>query len=128
MVAERITVNGIDYVTLFVDDFEASLGFYTKVLGLTVLHGSPNFAQLSAGDGVKLGLHQSREEHRSPTKPKASRINLHFVVADVDAAHASLEAHGVAIAQLPTTQPWGMRTVSVKDPDGNIVELVTRVA
>lgn len=48
---------------------------------------------------------------------------IEFDVDDVDAEHARLLGMGVDILKPPTTQPWGRRSVWLRDPDGNIINL-----
>jgi catechol 2,3-dioxygenase-like lactoylglutathione lyase family enzyme len=50
-------------------------------------------------------------------------FTLEFQVTDVDARHERLLALDVEILRPPTTQPWGRRSVWLRDPDGNIVNL-----
>jgi catechol 2,3-dioxygenase-like lactoylglutathione lyase family enzyme len=47
--------------------------------------------------------------------------------AAVDAAHDRLRREGVRIAKPPSTQSWGRRSVWVRDPDGNLVNLYADV-
>lgn len=44
-----------------------------------------------------------------------------IAVADVDALHRELVAHGVTIETGPVDQTWGNREMYVKDPDGNSI-------
>ncbi|KAB8139805.1 VOC family protein [Chloroflexia bacterium SDU3-3] len=53
---------------------------------------------------------------------------IEFEVADVDAEHARLSALGADILKPPTTQPWGRRSVWLRDPDGNIINFSAPVA
>jgi catechol 2,3-dioxygenase-like lactoylglutathione lyase family enzyme len=46
---------------------------------------------------------------------------IEFQVEDVDGEYARLMGLGVPIVKPPTTQPWGLRSVWFRDPDGNIV-------
>lgn len=56
------------------------------------------------------------------------RCLLEFEVDDVDAEHQRLVALNIPIVKPPTTQPWGLRSVWLRDPDGNIVNFFARVA
>ena len=56
---------------------------------------------------------------------------LEFQVEDVDADYARLQqAHHVVIEWVkpPTTQGWGNRSIYFRDPDGNLVNLYSRVS
>ncbi len=52
---------------------------------------------------------------------------LEFEVADVDQEYARLLGLNVPIVKPPTTQPWGLRSVWFRDPDGNIVNFFAAV-
>lgn len=47
------------------------------------------------------------------------QVDLYAYVQDVDALHAELAATGVTIEQAPVEQPWGVRDMQVRDPDGH---------
>jgi uncharacterized glyoxalase superfamily protein PhnB len=53
----------------------------------------------------------------------AGRSTIELEVEDVDVVHERLVAGGAPVVKPPTTQPWGRRSVWVRDPDGNIVNL-----
>ena len=48
-------------------------------------------------------------------------------VDDVDAEVDRLNKLGCVIVKPPTTQPWGRRSVWVRDPDGNIINFYANV-
>jgi uncharacterized glyoxalase superfamily protein PhnB len=59
--------------------------------------------------------------------PAANRTAIiEFRVADVDADYQRLAAYlGAALVQVPTTMPWGNRSLLFHDPDGNLVNFFT---
>ena len=49
-------------------------------------------------------------------------------MADVDADYQRLaDVLSGALVQVPTTMPWGNRSLLLRDPDGNLVNLFTPV-
>ncbi|GLL04583.1 VOC family protein [Dactylosporangium matsuzakiense] len=52
---------------------------------------------------------------------------LEFEVADVDAEHTRLRDHVTDWVQEPTTQPWGNRSMLLRDPDGNLINIYSVV-
>ncbi len=52
---------------------------------------------------------------------------LEFEVEDVDQEYRRLTGLNVAIVKPPTTQPWGLRSVWFRDPDGNLVNFYATV-
>lgn len=59
----------------------------------------------------------------SMTGAGTGNFTLEFEVGDVDACYERLAARGSSIIKPPTTQPWGRRSVWLRDPDGNIANL-----
>jgi uncharacterized glyoxalase superfamily protein PhnB len=55
----------------------------------------------------------------------AERVILDFEVVDVDAAYERLCALAITWVMPPTDQPWGARSAMFRDPDGNLVNLLT---
>jgi len=53
---------------------------------------------------------------------------LEIEVDDVDGEHRRLSALGTPIVKPPTTQPWGLCSVWLRDPDGNLVNCYARLA
>ena len=65
-------------------------------------------------------------EEESLGRPPGA-VELAFEVEDVDSAHAAALAAGAPSFQAPADRYWGERTAYVLDPDGGLVELLTRV-
>jgi len=117
-----------DYVVLIVADLDASLRFYTQVLGLELGHRSGAFAQLRTG-ATRIALYERAamgqtlgRPLRAPD-PDAPGFELGFKVPDCDVAFAALVARGARVVAAPTTRSWGQRTAYLSDPDGHLVEL-----
>jgi lactoylglutathione lyase len=124
-----VELSAPDYVVLVVADLDASLRFWTGVLGLPLGHRSGPYAQLDTGT-TRIALYQ--RDAMSATlgrpleapAPDAPAFEVGFKVPDVDAAYDELVAAGARPVRPPTDQPWGQRTAYVADPDGHLVELV----
>jgi uncharacterized glyoxalase superfamily protein PhnB len=48
-------------------------------------------------------------------------------VDDADAAHERYRAAGAEIVDELETQPWGLRGFTVRDPDGNLIDIAHEV-
>ena len=111
-------VQGLNFVIVHVPDVAAARDFYTEKLGFTVEAEQPGFVQFKRpgdeGATYALGLTPSGS---------AEGPELWWYVADADAAHADLVARGVEIASPPVDQPFG-RTFAIKDPSGNILNML----
>lgn len=125
-----------------VADLDGAVAFYRDVLGLDVLDrftvgdeafatgvGVPNatgrFAHLDA-DGARIELVEYDPEGEpavteSVNQPGAKHLGL--AVPDVDAVHAALPEH-VETLSAPQTTESGTRILFVRDPEGNLVELI----
>ena len=115
---------------LAVFDMPASVRFYRDVLGFEVIETSHpalpgdryGWALLGL-NGVELMLNTAYDDGERPAQPDAARVAAHrdtilfFGLKDLDAAYASFRAHGVD-AEPPFVQPYGMRQLYLRDPDG----------
>jgi uncharacterized glyoxalase superfamily protein PhnB len=57
---------------------------------------------------------------------RQDEVILDFLVDDVDAEYPRIAALGVEWVLLPTTQPWGNRSMIFRDPAGNLVNVFSR--
>lgn len=115
---------GMRHVALFSTRLEASVSFYTQVLGMTVewQPDADNYYLTSGNDNLAL--------HRGDKSPNGSDRRLDhigFVVETpehVDRWEAHLTHHGVEIVQAPKTHRDGARSLYCKDPDGTVVQII----
>jgi catechol 2,3-dioxygenase-like lactoylglutathione lyase family enzyme len=122
----------LGYVVRFVGALAPAVDFYAGVLGLTLTRRTEHWAQFDCGS-VRLGLYERAamaatlgvEEASLGSPPGA--VELAFEVEDVDAAHAAAVAAGTRSLQAPADRYWGERTAYLLDPDGGLVELLTRI-
>lgn len=109
------------HVTLQAPDFDASLKFYTQVMGFNTK--SPVFdaptgrwVEIEA-PGVTIGLHEAKEMESSGPLPQHSPM-LGFHVNDLDAVKEQLESKKVRFA--PQEVSCGsIRFAFFSDPAGN---------
>lgn len=114
---------------VFVRDFGAALAYYTGPLGFAALfvYGEPPFYAHVARDQAILAL-------RHVTRPVIDHeagealLSAFVEVSDADALHASLVAAEARIWQAPRDEPWGMRSLIVDDPDGNLICFASNLA
>lgn len=108
-------------------DMPTSLAFYRDVMGFDVISDSPDdgrcdWVWLKSGES-ELMLNTAYEAEDRPPAPDPARLVAHadtafyFGCEDVDAAYADLRARGIA-AKEPIVTGYGMKQVSLKDPDG----------
>jgi uncharacterized glyoxalase superfamily protein PhnB len=63
----------------------------------------------------------------SMTGAGSGNFTVEVEVDNVNTCCQRLLAQGVSIVKPPTTQPWGRRSVWVRDPEGNLVNLHQQV-
>lgn len=126
-------------VRLLVKDFAKCFKFYTEQLGLESAWGdeTSGYAYFKVADGIE-GLALFASDSMAPSvgnedkqQPVAMREKsmLAFCVDNVDETFVALKAKGVTFINEPTDMPdWGMRSVYLRDPEENLIELSTPLA
>ncbi|WP_122090693.1 VOC family protein [Halalkalicoccus subterraneus] len=121
---------GIDHLVLTVEDIDATCAFYGDVLGATVVtFGSEDRTALRFGD-QKINLHEVDAEfdpHAREPIPGSGDFCLVFEAA-TNEIDDRLDEHGVEVVHGPVGKHGArgrLRSVYVRDPDGNLVELAT---
>ena len=106
-----------------VGDLEMSLAFYRDVLGFDVEEtwkddqGQVMGLSLKAGDVSFMIGQDDWKKGRDRKKGEGFRIFCE-TNRKVDDLAKRIEAKGGRLDQGPTDQPWGMRDISLTDPDG----------
>jgi len=125
----RFTVDRLDHLVLNVRDIELSAAWYQRVLGMEREDfGADNRTALKFG-GQKIDLREIDPPNRPPL---SGCTDLCFVTAvpPLDVV-AHLHACGVTIEAGPTHGDGALGTitrVSVRDPDGNMIEIASYLA
>lgn len=105
------------------------VSFYTRLTGVAATRPVPNFAELRLA-GLVLAISTERmiqQFNAGAARAAANRSAiLEFEVDDVDALHQRLGEATLDIAMPPTTMPWGNRSMLLRDPDGNVVNVFSR--
>jgi uncharacterized glyoxalase superfamily protein PhnB len=112
---------------LQVFDMPTAVHFYRDILGFELVTTSRpgdhfDWALLKL-NGVELMLNTAYEEDQRPSAPDPARVAAHndtglfFGCEDLDGAYRHLRAHGLSVKE-PAVAPYGMKQLSVTDPDG----------
>lgn len=134
----RAPVRGFDHLAITVADVERTVRFYRDVLGAEILYeaewraGRLPIAMLQIGAN-RMNVHPASAPaapHATHPTPGAVDLCLRWDAPIEDAA-ALLARHGVAVIEGPVPRPaadgaWG-RSLYFRDPDGNLLELLTTV-
>lgn len=113
---------------LCVRDVPAGLAYYTEVLGFDQVwawsdrkesfdEGQATFACVNRGN---VSVFLCEEGQGQPGAWISIFLNG---LDDLEAVHHELQERGANITQPPTDEPWGMREMHVKDPDGNTLRI-----
>ena len=114
-------------VRYLVDDVEASIDFYTRLLDFEVLTNfGPAFADVARGN-LRLLLSGPKSSAARPmpdgAKPGPGGWNrIHLLVDDIEAEVARLRGSGARFRNDILEGPGGKQVLLV-DPSGNVVEL-----
>ncbi|MEV6964200.1 VOC family protein [Hamadaea sp. NPDC051192] len=121
-------------VNLYTRDIEAGIRFYRDLLGLTEtfrtpVEGVPEHVELRAG-GFTIGLGTvaaAKRVHGMDAEPGRPAMVLVLWADDVDKEFERLAAAGVPVVQPPHDTGNDNRNALIQDPDGNLVEIVSKV-
>jgi catechol 2,3-dioxygenase-like lactoylglutathione lyase family enzyme len=114
-------------VRYMVDDVDASIEFYSKLLGFELISSAaPAFADVKRGN-LRLLLSgptsSAGREMADGEKPGPGGWNrLHFMVDDLDAEVERLRDAGATFRNEAIVGPGG-KQILLLDPSGNVVEL-----
>ncbi|MFZ5963134.1 VOC family protein [Thalassococcus sp. BH17M4-6] len=124
-------VHSLDHLVLTVRDLDATIGFYTTILGMTAetffpADGPPRQA-LSFGT-QKINLHLAGSEFTPHAQaPGPGTADLCFLSGTpLPAWQAHLACHDIAIEAGPVQRTGAqgpLLSIYLRDPDGNLVEI-----
>ncbi len=122
-------VKSLDHLVLTVRDVDATVEFYTRVLGMDAVVFGDGRKALRFGD-QKINLHQQgREIDPKAQHPTLGSADLCFIVDEpLNEVVQQLRARGVEPLMGPVVRTGALgpiESVYVRDPDGNLVELST---
>jgi lactoylglutathione lyase len=120
-------------VNLYTHDIEAALHFYRDLLGFsetfrTPDDGVPEHVEFQL-NGFTIGLgtvEAARRVHGVEATPGSPAMVLAVWTDDVDKAYGELAAAGVPTVQPPHDTGNNNRNALLRDPDGNLVEIVAK--
>ena len=134
-----MSISGLDHIAITVSDLDATLDFYRRVLNAEVLYedlfraGKIPIVILQVG-ASRLSVHPaSKPASPHARRPTPGSADLCFRWdAPIAEAEKQLAASGVVIEEGPLPRPAADgspgRSVYFRDPDGNLLELLSTVA
>lgn len=122
----------LSHFRLLVSDFEATFGFYREVVNLPTTYprdAKGPYAEFELGGDKYLGLFDRTlmldavGRSSNTMRSEDDHAVLCISVEDVDREASRLQMLGVELEAPPLDhEPWEMRTVHIRDPEGNLVE------
>ena len=122
------------FVNLYTDDILAAIRFYRDLLGFeetfrTPTEGTPEHVEFRLG-GFGLGLgtvEAAKRVHGVDASPGSPAMVIVVWTDDVDRAFERLSSSGAPVVQPPHGTGNNNRNALLRDPAGNLVELVAKV-
>jgi predicted enzyme related to lactoylglutathione lyase len=120
-------LKGLSGATIWSEDLNNLLPFYRDVLGLRVAYEDSMFigfgerSDRGGYTGAYLGLGTHSEVKGKPSDPYRHFVGLES--DDVDGDYERLKKAGVEFVE-PPADSGGLRIATLKDPEGNIVQLL----
>ncbi len=123
-------IEGLHHVAIIASDYARSKRFYTEVLGLRVV--AEHFRaerdswklDLALPDGTQVELFSFPSPPARVSRPEACGLrHLALRVADLEAAIAHLQTHGVTTEPVRVDEYTGRRFTFFADPDDLPLEL-----
>jgi lactoylglutathione lyase len=121
------------FVNLYTRNIDAGIHFYSDLLGFketfrTPKEGTPDHVELILnGFGVGLGtVEAAKRVHGIDASPGSPAMVLVIWTDDVDKSFEQLRSAGTAVVQLPHDVGSSNRSALLRDPDGNLVEIVAK--
>jgi uncharacterized glyoxalase superfamily protein PhnB len=110
-------------------DIDRLVEFYQRLSDIEAVRPADGFAELRF-EGATLAI---SSEHLielfnvgAATAAANQSAILEFEVEDVDAVFERMNASGTNIVMPTTLMPWGNRSLLLRDPDGNLVNIFSR--
>ena len=122
----------LDGIGLFVENMPVMVKFYRDVLGFEITEGEDAVNVYLIKDGTLFMLYERKNFEKMTAKryEYLKGFNGHFEIAlyvdtfeEVDAEYKRVVSMGARSVLAPTTEPWGQRTCSIADPEGNLIEI-----
>ena len=126
-----MTLEKLDHLVLPVSDIDAIAMFYTTCLGMEKRTFGDDRVALHFGD-QKINLHPAGWDYEPKARVSiAGSADLCFIVSEsVESLQTKLVQLGVEIIEGPVVRTGAtgpLRSIYVRDPDGNLIELSNRV-
>ena len=118
-------------IRLVTKDLDSLVAFYTMLTGAAAARLAPDFAEIRL-EGAIVAISTERAVQQFNVGAATAAANrsaiLEFQVSDVDAVRTRLTDAPINYVMQPTDQPWGNRSMLLRDPDGNLINIFARIS
>lgn len=115
------------YNIIYTDDVIKKVEFYENVFGFKIkfVHESNKYAELETGE-VTLSI-ASYEFAPITIEKTTSNVMLSFETDSINIDYSVAITNGAIVVKPPEKKPWGQTVAYVKDLDGVLIELATKI-
>ena len=115
-------IKGLHFASIWSENLSNLLPFYRDTLGLSIGMESPEFVIFGDPNAPSLGLGTHSAVHGVNSDPARHMVGL--ATDDIDGDYERLKSKGVEFIETPTAGgDGGPRMATLKDPEGNLVQL-----
>lgn len=119
-------------IRIITSNIDGLVKFYEQVAGMKIIQYTPDFAELKTHSAtLAIGSTKTLAFFGGQDIAQAAQnrsVIIEFRVDDVDNDYERLVSHlQNHVIQKPTTMPWGNRSLLLRDPDGNLINIFTPV-
>jgi catechol 2,3-dioxygenase-like lactoylglutathione lyase family enzyme len=130
---ERTYLVKVTHICLITPQFTKMQEFYRRLLHLEPKQFQQDYVEFQTPGAIVSLYEEASFAQIAPAavpKPGTGGMMLELQVADVDQEFRRLHTLGfhTKILLPPTTFPWGNRSMYLKDPDGNLLNLYSLVS
>lgn len=118
-------------IRIITADIKRLVQFFEQAINTKANWATDDFAELvSPSFTLAIGSTRTLAYFGSGIATPASNksIIIEFLVENVDDDYERIKALTNQIVQIPTTMPWGNRSLLFRDPDGNLINFFTPVS
>jgi lactoylglutathione lyase len=124
------------YTTIYVPDVNAAIEFYERAFGFSRkrITSAAKYGELETGvTTLSFATNEMAREHLDPTmvpitpEGAPAGVTVSFIANDVGTAYKNAVDNGAVPVAPPLKKPWGQTVAYVRDLNGLIVELCSKI-
>ena len=126
-----MNIRHLDHLVVTARDMDATVKFYTEILGMRLVMFGEGRRALAFGE-QKINLHDAAKPYIPHARqPTPGSVDLCLIAAEpIETVMAELKAKGIRIEEgivAKTGARAPLRSLYIRDPDGNLIEISNEV-